>query len=142
MEDEWIKLNWDAPGLVKKILVDWQPIEFASERAAEDSLYEYLHAQFEKTQVTRQYARGRATVDLVIGERVMIELKHNLSTTSELQRLKGQLMEYKSWDMAIMVVLTGETDMNLLKDLKMFVQRELSGAFLLDDPVEVIQKGT
>ena len=140
MEFENIKFGWDAIGLVSRLIENWQPIQFSSEREAEDSLYEYLHNQFEHIQVTRQYGRGRATVDLVIGDRVMLELKHNFGTTSESQRLKGQLMEYKSWKMAIIVVLTGDTDMNLLKDLKTFVERELSGGTFFDDAVKGIQK--
>ena len=140
MEYEWLRFSWDAQGLIKKLIKEWQPGDLATERAAEDSLYEYFHKQFEQVQVTRQYARGRATVDLVIGEKVMVELKHNFTSTSELQRLKGQLMEYKSWGMALIVVLTGETDRNLLKDLTAFVQKELTSSFLMGDDVLVIQK--
>jgi hypothetical protein len=140
MEYERLRYLWDSQGLVKKLIEKWQPGNLGSERASEDSLYDYLHQQFDYLQVTRQYARGRATVDLVIGDQVMIELKHNLTSTSELQRLKGQLMEYKSWKMAIIIVLTGETDKNLLKDLTRFIQKEIDSNYLLDNGVILIQK--
>lgn len=68
--------------------------------------------------ITPQFALGRIRIDLVIGKNVGVELKKDLSTTSEYQRLLGQLLQLKDWSGKIIIVLVGKTDPNILDDLK------------------------
>jgi hypothetical protein len=84
----------------------------------EKSLYSFLHDELGDVQVTKQYAVGRTAADIVVGEKVIIELKHNLNATSKLQRLFGQLEQYRAWTGPVIVLLTGDTEPNLRKELK------------------------
>jgi len=59
----------------------------------------------------------------VIADKVIIELKTNLNTTSKLQRLIGQLELYENWDGGVVILLIGETDLNLRKELNRFVKK-------------------
>lgn len=113
---------WDSSGHVSSLIDSWKPEKFRTEQQYEKSLYEYLHDQLEEIQVTRQYARARIRADIVVGDKVIIELKNNLNSTSKYQRLVGQLNEYKGWEGPIFIILCGETDTNLLKDLKKLVE--------------------
>lgn len=88
---------FDSPGMVKKTIEDWKPVNCNTEKEYEKSLYYFLHKQFENIQITKQYARGRIHADLVVGDKIIIELKHNLNSTGKYQRLIGQLTEYKDW---------------------------------------------
>jgi len=62
----------------------------------------------------------------------------DLSTTSEYQRLLGQLLEMKAWDEFIVVVLTGSTDPYFPKELRTHVENW--GSFYLEPKVRVVVK--
>lgn len=112
---------WDSGGFVESLIDQWQPKQFRTEQQYEKSLYEFLHSKLEEIQVTRQYARGRVRADIVVGDKVIIELKNNLDNTSKYHRLVGQLNEYKGWNGPIFVLLCGKTDTNISKDLQKLV---------------------
>ena len=77
----------------------------------------------------------------MIGDRVIVELKYNLNTTGKYQRLIGQLAEYKDWDGRTILLLTGETDINLRKQIDMYLKKEGLSEDLLDEAkVTVFQK--
>lgn len=109
---------WDGIGFVSGLIDNWKPGKLRTEQQYEKSLYEYLHGHLEDIQVTRQYAKGRIRADIVVGDKVIIELKNNLDSTSKYQRLVGQINEYKNWEGHILILLCGETDPNIYKDLK------------------------
>ena len=115
---------WDSVALVAEKLKDWKPKKCSTEKDYENSLYKYLHDELGDIQVTKQYAQGRIRADLMIGDKVIVELKHNLDTTAKYQRLIGQLSEYKEWKGRIIILLTGETDKNIRKQLDEFVRKE------------------
>jgi hypothetical protein len=115
---------WDASGMVQKLVKEWKPRGCTTEQHFEKSLYDHLHDNLESIQVTKQYARGRIRADIVVGEKVIIELKNNLDATGKYQRLVGQLAEYKEWDGPIIVILCGGTDRNLRKQLDKFLKDE------------------
>jgi hypothetical protein len=115
---------WDDVGVVVDLIAKWRPRRCTTEKDFEKSLYAYLHEAFGDTQVTRQFARGRIRADLMVGNKVIIELKHNLNSTSKLQRLLGQLSQYEDWDGRVVLLLTGETEPNLRKELKQFIQKQ------------------
>ncbi len=133
------KLNYflNAAGMVEDIIKDWKPGDCRTEKDYEKSLYTFLHKRLEDIQITKQYAKGRIHADLVVGDKIIIELKNNLDTTSKYQRLIGQLAEYKDWEGKVILVLAGETDPNLRKQLKKYVEKE---ADLSGEEMIVIEK--
>ena len=98
---------WDATGMIEELVRKWRPRGCATEKDYEKSLYEYLHKKLEAIQVTKQFAKGRIRADIVVGDRVIVELKNNLDSTAKYQRLVGQIAEYKEWPGEIIVVLCG-----------------------------------
>jgi len=131
---------WDKPGGIVALLDKWKPRDCSNERDFEKSLYAFLHLELGDIQVTKQYAKGRIRADLVIGDTVIVELKHNLDSTAKYQRLVGQLMEYKEWKGQTVVLLTGKTDPNLRKKLDTYLKKEGLTEDILEDKVTVYQK--
>jgi hypothetical protein len=122
---ERIRFNfWDPAGMVVSLIQKWKPTKCGTEKAYETALYSFLHRKLEDIQITRQYARGRIRADLVVGDKVIIELKNDLNSTAKYQRLIGQLSEYKEWEGHIIILLTGQTDPNLRKQLRKYVEKE------------------
>lgn len=99
-----------------------------------------MHDKLDDIQVTKQYAKGRIRADIVVGDKVIIELKNNLDSTGKYQRLIGQLNEYKAWDGDTIIVLCGKTDKNLRKELDRFLGDTNSDNFGPHEPFRVIQK--
>ena len=114
----------DSVSMVAALIEKWEPRGCATEKECENSLYLYLHAAVGDVFVTKQFAYGRVRADIVVGDKVLIELKHNLDTTAKLQLIGGQLSQYDDWDGRVVVLLTGETEPNLLKELKQFISKQ------------------
>ena len=136
---EKLQFGWDAPGMVRGLLTEWDPEGCETEKDYEKSLYQFLHSKLEDIQVTRQYSRGRIRADLAVGDKVLVELKRNLQKTAQYHRLVGQLSDYKQWGGKIFIVLCGETDPNLGKELRKFIQSEFRSG-LDDDLPEIVEK--
>lgn len=115
---------WDEVSAVVSLLDRWRPRNCKSEKDYENSLYKYLHAELGDIQITKQYAKGRIRADLVIGTKIIVELKYNLDTTAKYQRLIGQLVDYKEWEGSVVILLTGETDPNLRKQLNEYIEKQ------------------
>ncbi len=132
---------WDDVAVVTSKLKDWRPRSCKTEKDYENSLYTYLHKELPDFQITKQYQKGRIRADLVIADKVIIELKNNLNSTSKYQRLIGQLADYKEWEGRIVVLLTGETDINLKKQLNDYLKKEgLTDTGFEDDKVTIFEK--
>ena len=136
---------WDGTGMIAKLVEEWKPGDCSTEKQYEKSLYEFLHERLEDIQITKQFARGRVRADIVVGDKVIIELKNNLDTTGKFQRLVGQIADYKNWEGETIIVLCGATDSNLRKELDRYLEDEgLSGGVgpptLFPETVLVIQK--
>lgn len=130
---------WDAKGMVNSFINEWEPQNCKNEKAYEKSLYSFLHEKFQDIQITKQFSRGRIKADIVVGDKVILELKNNLNTTAKYQRLIGQLSEYKEWEGHIIILLTGTTDPNLKKQLINFLEKEgLKDDF--DYKVSIVEK--
>src|SRR6266850_8064666 len=119
-----LSFHWNPIGFVSNLVEKWDSSGCSSEKQCEESLYSFLHAQLPDMQIVQQYGRGRTHVDLMVGEKVMIELKYALSSTGEYQRLVGQLVDYKDWGKQFILVLAGETEPNLFKQLDKELQRQ------------------
>ncbi len=132
---------WDGMEMIGSLINKWDPVDCKTEKAYEKSLYNFLHEELEDIQVTRQYVTGRIRADLVVGDKVIIELKNNLDTTSKYQRLIGQLTNYRDWDGSVLLVLMGTTESNLRKQLDQYLDNEgLTGGYMKSDAVIVIEK--
>lgn len=129
---------FDPAKTVASLVEKWRPDSCKTEKQYEDSLYEFLHRELADVQVTRQYPRGRNRVDMLIGDKVALELKNNLQSKNEYHRLVGQLTEIRSWDMRIVVVLTGDTDPHYPKALLDTVKDW--DEYFLDPKVRVVVK--
>lgn len=108
---------------VIKVIVAWTPGNLRTERAYEGSLYAYLHACLADVQVTRQYAIGRVRTDIMVGDRVLIEIKKDLDTVGKYHRLLGQIADFADWGGDLVVVLCGFTDPHLRKQLDHHLQK-------------------
>lgn len=137
---EKIKFGWDSIGMIESLVKKWKPKDCKTEKSYEKSLYDFLHKNLYDIQVTKQYARGRIRADLVVGDSVIIEIKNNLDSTSKYQRLIGQLQEYKEWDGDIIILLIGETDKNLLKQLNKYIEQEGFDEGMYGQSVTIIKK--
>lgn len=137
---EKLRFNlWDPTDMVVSLVNKWEPTECKSEKDYEKSLYNYLHDSLKEIQVTKQYAKGRIRADIVVGDKIIIELKNNLDSTGKYQRLIGQLMEYEEWNGSVIVLLAGKTDENLLKEFRKYVEKKKTGS-LDDDRFKIIIK--
>ena len=106
-------------------------------RMYEESLFQELIAKLKKQKIQRQYGSGRQRIDIVVQDKVPIEIKYNLQTTSEYHRTIGQLEELlNNWDQ-ILLVLCGDGSADLLKSLEEYVRGKSS---LYDDRIVLVTK--
>jgi len=91
----------------------WTPEDISSEAAIEESLYVYLCNHMKGHDIRRQFPYDRVRADILINEIVAIEIKLNLMSTIEFQRLIGQLETYARWGIQMIVLVVGQIDMNL-----------------------------
>jgi hypothetical protein len=139
------KLKWrlDSVKALASLFSKWRPRNCETEKDYENSLASFLHKELEDHQITPQYAKGRFHADLVIDDRLIIEIKYNLNTTAKYQRLLGQLAEYKEWPGQVVLLLVGKTDPNLRKQLTAYLKKEgfCGGMFPVEeDKVTVYEK--
>jgi hypothetical protein len=107
----------DIKETLKKIK-DWQPENCKKETDFKKSLYDYLHIQFPNKQITNEPGYYRIKADITIDENFIIELKYNLKTIPKLTNLKGQIVNYQKLKGIIIIVLCGETEANIKKDIE------------------------
>lgn len=104
-------------GQVEDLIKKWKPRSYETEKGYEESLKNYLEKKLEGIEIIKQYGKGRARVDLAAGNKIFIELKKDLKTTGQLQRLIGQLEIYAKNLDNIIIVICGEVDKSLFKQL-------------------------
>jgi hypothetical protein len=131
---------WDDVEAVTSLLERWKPRKCKKEKDFENSLYKFLNENLGDVQITKQYAQGRVKADLVVGKSVIVELKTDLNTTVKYQRLIGQLTQYSEWEGRIVVLLTGDTDVNLRKDLDRFIAEQNKMGYGFGRTITVFQK--
>jgi len=112
---------------VRDALAEWKPGRLPSEKSYEDSAYAYLNKSFARDKFERQYARGKTRADIYVsfkdGATVAIELKYAIKDRAEYHRLLGQIYEYVSeWSVEVLVVLCGDNDPALVKNIDGYVR--------------------
>jgi hypothetical protein len=102
---------------VIKVINAWRPRGCKTEIQYRNSLYKKLEATFQQPPV-KEYGAGRVRADIAYDNFICIELKFNFRTTGTYHRLIGQLHDYKKAFDNVIIILVGETDPHLFKDLK------------------------
>ena len=120
------KFKWwlDSVRALTSLLNKWHPRKCKAEKDYENSLYSFLNKELEGHQITKQYALGRFRADLVIDNKLIIEIKYNLDTPAKYRNLLGQLAEYIGWDGRIILLLVGKTDPDLKERLNSYLKKE------------------
>lgn len=105
--------------VVSELVRSWKPTSGESEADYEKSLHSFLEKNLSWfVKVTRQYGTGRVKCDIATGHEVMIELKLGFTSPATLQRLIGQVDQYRrEWSKPVIVVLVGEAHDDLVHDL-------------------------
>jgi hypothetical protein len=134
---------WDGADAVVGLINQWEPKNCKTEKDYEKSLVKFIRAELPDIEVTPQFSFGRTKADLVIGRKVIIEIKTNLSNTGSCQRLVGQLHDYSEWEGKVIVLLTGTT----CPDLKMKINKAIkdinanhSGPLIIATKMMLIEK--
>lgn len=112
---------WDPLGTVTDAIRQCKLYDLSSEAEVEESLFQHLNRKLKGIDVRRQYPHDRVKADILIEEYVAIEIKLNLITTAEFQRLIGQLETYARWGVLMIVLIVGEAD----DDLKRRIEERL-----------------
>lgn len=107
-------------------LVDsWSPKGYRSEDAFQADLYKHLLSSVRHHRVTSK--SGRSNADIGIGSVVAIELKYNLDTKSEVNRLFAQLADHlNSYSEGVVCVFCGHTQKTKIEYLKTLIQTRLA----------------
>ncbi len=132
--------NLNPVGIVTDIIKRWRPGKCKTEKEYEKSLYTFLEKQLPDIEIIKQFGIGRTKVDIAIGRKVFIEIKHKFNSTSKLQRLLGQLSLYKKEkDEDLIILLCGDVDKNILRQLKDEVEKYNRNQ-LLSDTMFIMKK--
>lgn len=78
-------------GRVCQAIESWRPRGCKTEKDYENSLVKKLRKELVNQTIIQQYGSGRQRVDIVVHNKVPIEVKKDLKTTAALQRAIGQL---------------------------------------------------
>lgn len=119
-----IALNGLVPYLAGQIQ-KWQPEPYPRELGYRDALKAYLKAKLPKAHIESEYRDHGTTADLLVRWQgalaqsdVYIELKRNLKSKSEHDRLVGQIEALKPKKNRIIVVLCGESSVRFVENLR------------------------
>lgn len=108
---------------VDRLLEKWEPErECKTEKQFEKSLAEFLRKECPKYKVQQQYGVGRDKIDIVVQDKVAIEIKNKFKTKSEFQRLIGQIEYYSKNFEKLFIVICGDADHDLLREVKKYVE--------------------
>lgn len=130
------------------LIEGWNPPKFSNEKDYQKSLYEYLTNLQDKGEIKeeRRILRERGTnrADIVIDDKIAIEVKKDLQHQPEVDRCVAQIKRMKNEYSFVMVVVVGENNsrqhIDMLKhELKEFLQRD--NIFGNEKSIEVIQIG-
>jgi hypothetical protein len=110
---------------VIKSLKDWQPKALPNELKYRDSLLVHLREKLPKEKIEPEYRHLGTTTDIYVKQEsffgssgVFVELKRNLQSKAQLDRLVGQVESLEPKKNAVLTILCGETNPALLSRLK------------------------
>ena len=119
---------------VLRLIDSWHPRKCETEKDFERSLHKHLEKHLQNSNVIKQYAAGRAKGDIVVEDKILIEIKDSLQSTGQLQRLLGQLDIYNTqWKGQVIVVICGDSQRDLVKHLNEKVESLKPGFLDFED---------
>lgn len=102
---------------VRNVIEDWKPEEaYTNENKYRDDLLSFLRENSTRASITKE--SGRGLCDIAVDRRIGIELKKDLRKKAQIDRLIGQITEYKRDYEEIIVVLVGESYEDAIENLK------------------------
>jgi len=111
-------------GRVCEVIESWRPRGCKTEKDYERSLVKKLQNELVNQNIQQQYGSARQRFDIMVHDKVPIEIKKDLNSTAKLQRAKGQLDGYlKDWE-GVILVLCGDVSGDLFNDLKKYAERQ------------------
>ncbi len=138
VEDKSLKFKyWDHTGTVLDLIKKWKPRNCKTHKQYQNSLYQYLDQRLKKVNVTKEYGDGRIRGDIALDRKLMVEIKVNFDTTAKFQRAIGQIEGYIENNWAVIVVICGRRDKNLVKQLR----DKYEGTSLWEETFGVVEKG-
>ena len=123
---------------VKKTVDKWKPENCTSEKEYEMSLFKLLEENHPDYDIKNQYGYKFGKVDIVVNDKIAIELKYNFGKTDEFQRLIGQLVLYRDTFEYVIMGICGMRDKSLVRFIK-----KIAGEFTDDefgDKIYVFEK--
>ena len=111
-------------GRVYEVIESWRPRGCKTEKDYERSLVKKLEKELVNQTIIPQWAFGRQRFDIMVDNKVPIEVKKDLKSTSVLQKTIGQLNQYLKDQDRVILVLCGDTSADLLKDLKKYAESQ------------------
>jgi hypothetical protein len=126
-----------------KLIDEWHPRGCKTEKDLEVSLHRHLEKNLPDVDVIKQYAAGRVKGDICVDNTVLIEMKDNMKSTGQLQRLIGQLDLYASqWKEKVIVVICGDSQRDLVKRVTEKVESLKPKSFLDEQKIFLIVRGS
>jgi len=111
-------------GRVREVIESWRPRGCKTEKDYERSLVKKLQNELVNQNIQQQYGSARQRFDIMVHDKVPIEIKKDLKSTAALQRTIGQLDGYlKDWE-GVILVLCGDVSGDLFNDLKKYAERQ------------------
>jgi len=113
---------------VVRAIKSWQPKKkYNVEPQYRDDLIDFLRHSLNESRASGIFSPqkrvsirkedGRGLCDIAVDRRIGIELKKDLSKKTQVNRLVGQIVDYKREYENIVIVLVGKTDKNALDSL-------------------------
>ncbi|MBW2986380.1 hypothetical protein KY333_03340 [Candidatus Woesearchaeota archaeon] len=136
---------------VLDLVESWEPQEkYPNEDKYRNDLMAFLREELSKPSLLGmpqalkiRKESGRALADIAINEKIGIELKKDLKNQSQVDRLVGQIRRYKKGYNDIIIVLVGNTNVEILDELNEAIRESDQGALDLQyKRIEVIDKGS
>jgi hypothetical protein len=125
---------------VVKWVKEWQAQPLPTELKYRDSLIAHLREKLPKEKIEPEYRHLGTTTDIYVKQEgifgsseVFVELKRNLQSKTQLDRLVGQIEALEPKKNAIIVVLCGETNPALLTRLKDRYVRSQPGTLVIGE---------
>ncbi len=127
---------------VIKLIDSWRPRSCKTEKDLERSLHKHLQKNLESLDVIMQYAAGRVKADIVVDDKILIEIKDSLKSTGQLQRLLGQLDIYAAqWKGKVIVVICGDSQRDLVKVLEKKVEALKPDSYYSEQSIFLVVRG-
>jgi len=122
-----IKPGSDLFDEVYNLVINWKPQKrYRDHQGYRDDLLKFLRKNRPYPIEVKKEAGG-SRCDIGVAKSVGIELKKDLKTKAEVDRLMGQLNEYRrEYPLGLIVVLVGNTDEDRYDDVKTRVSRMVS----------------